>query len=166
MDGVENGMLRLNKRRFGLMIVDKACWVAVAIICCGLASCVSVIAHDEKAAAKSATEFAQAAFVARDYPKAHGLLAPRSQSDIPLDKLIEAIAKMHPKSFPTKVTAIEFEPIPGKKGMNIFVQGEGEGEEFFYRLVMEGDKTAGYRVTGLLRGNGPNPSTNKRPLTP
>jgi hypothetical protein len=159
-------MLKLNNRRFRLMIVDKGHCLAVAIICCGLTSCINVIAHDEKMAAKSAIEFAQTAFVARDYPKAHGLLAPRSQSDIPLDKLTEAIAKMHPKSFPTKVTATEFEPMPGQKGMNIFVKGEGEGEEFFYRLVMEGDKTASYRVTGLLRGNGPNPSTNKRPLTP
>jgi hypothetical protein len=127
------------------MTIDKPHWLAVAIICCGLASCISVIAHDEKAAAKSATEFAQTAFVARDYPKAHSLLTPRAQADIPLDKLTEVIAKMHPKSFPTKVTATEFEPMPGQRGMNIFVKGEGEGEEFFYRLVMERDNTA---VTG------------------
>jgi lactam utilization protein B len=146
------------------MFGTKTRWLATAITCCMLTSCMSVISHDEKAAAKAATEFAQTAFIARDYSKAHGLLATRSQSDIPIDKLTDAITKMHPKSYPSKVTATEYEPLPGQRGMNIYVKGDGDGEDFFYRLVMEGDATAGYRVTGLFRGNGPNPSTNKRPL--
>ena len=129
-----------------------------------LASCINVIAHDQKAAAKAATEFARTAFVVQDYAKAHGLMASRSQSYIPLDKLTQTIAKMHPKGYPTHVTATEYEPMPGQRAMNIFVKGEGGGEEFFYRLVMEGDVTTGYRVSGLYRGNGPNPSANKRPL--
>ena len=143
----------------------KARSTCVVITCCMLMSCVNVIAHDEKAAARAATEFARTAFVDRDYAKAHGLLATRSQSEIPTDKLTDAIARMHPKSYPSRVTATEYEPLPGRRGMNIYVKGDGDGEDFFYRLVMEGD-AAGYRVTGLFRGNGPNPSTNKRPLNP
>lgn len=162
--GLENRMHSLNGSRPGGRFAGKAHWLVVAITCCILTSCVTVIAHDEKAAAKAATEFAQTAFVARDYSKAHGLLASKSQSHIPIDKLTEAIAKMHPKSYPAKVMATEFEPLPGQRGMNIFVKGDGESEDFFYRLAMEGDVSSGYRVTGLFRGNGPNPSTNKRPL--
>jgi hypothetical protein len=135
-------------------------------ICCFMVSCVNVIVHDQNSAAKAATEFARTAFVDRDFTKAHGLLASRSKTYIPLDKLSETITRMHPKSFPSHVTATEYEPMPGQRGMTIYVKGEGEGEEFFYRLVMDGDSTSGYQVTGLFRGNGPNPSTNKRPLTP
>src|SRR6185312_6602552 len=142
------------------MVGIKGHWLAVAITCFILASCISVISHDENVAAKAATEFAQTAFVARDYAKAHSLLATRSQSDIPIGKLTDLIAKMHPKSYPSKVTATEYEPMPGQRGMNIYVKGDGDGEDFFYRLVMEGDAPSGYRVTGLFRGNGPNPSPN------
>ncbi len=145
-------------------VAGKTRWLATALTCCILTSCLNIIAHNEDDAAKAATKFAQTAFVARDYPKAHNLLASRFRSYISIDKLTETIAQMHPKSFPSKVTATEFEPMLGQRGMNIFVKGEGEGEDFYYRLAMEGDAPSSYRVAGLFRGNGPNPSTNKRPL--
>ncbi len=142
---------------------------AAAPACSALASCISAIAHDPTVAAKAAkaaTEFAQTAFVDRDYPKAHASMAPRARTAISLEKLTSTIPAMHPKAYPTVLAATEYEPIPGQQAMNIFVKGEGGGEEFFYRLAMEGDSGSGYRVAGFARGNGPNPSKNKRPLTP
>jgi len=124
-----------------------------------------VISHDEQAAAAAATQFAQTTFVKRDYASAHNLLSRAAQKQIPLDKLTEAIAKMHPKSYPARVVATEFEPVPGQRGMYIYLKGDGDGEEFYYRLVVEGDAPTGYRVNGLFRGNGPHPSQNKRPLS-
>lgn len=138
--------------------------LAVSIVLCSLPSCVSVIAHDEKAAAKVATQFAQTAFVDRDYSKAHSLMSSSVAQQITSDKLSETIAKMHPKSFPTQLTATEFEPMPGQRGMMIYLKGTGDGEDFYYRFVMEGDASSGYRVSGLFRGNGTYPPSNRRPL--
>jgi len=146
------------------MVTSKVCVPVALAACCSLTSCVNAIAHDQKAAAKSADQFARTAFVSRDSAKAHGLLAPALAKRVPAEQLGEMIAKMHPKSFPSRVSAIEYEPMPGQRGMTIYLKGDGEAEEFHYRLVMEGDSPSGYRVTGLFRGSGPHPSTTKRPL--
>jgi hypothetical protein len=135
------------------------------VLLCGLStSCINIIAHDEMAAAKAATQFAEAAFVARDFSKAHGLLASRARSQIPIEKLSESITEMHPKQFPSSVVATEFEPVPGQHAMNIYLKGTGDGESYFYRLAMEGDAPSGYGVIGLYRSNGPPPPSNRRPL--
>ncbi len=151
------------------MLASTARGLAVLIACCTLTSCINVscinlIAHNPKAAENQATRFAQVAFVARDYATAHDLLSPAARQHIPKDKLSGTITAMHPKSFPSRVTATEYESVPGQRGMIIHLRGDGEGEDFYYRLLMEGDAPSGYRVSGLFRGNGPYPSTNKRPL--
>ena len=139
--------------------------IAAALACGGFAACVNVIAHDESAAAKAATQFAQVAFIDRDDTKARGLITPALAQQLPDGKLAEMVAKLHPKSFPARVAATEFEPHPGQRGMTIYLKGTGgDDEAFFYRLLMEGDAPSGYRVAGLYRGSGPHPSSNKRPL--
>jgi len=153
------------------MLASTTRVLALSVACCCLTSCVnlsctSFIVHNPKAAQKEATRFAQTAFVARDYATAHSLLSPAARQHIPKDKLSETIAAMHPKAFPSRVTATEYESVPGQRGMIIYLGGDGEDEDFYYRLLMEGDAPSGYRVSGLYRGNGPHPSTNKRPLKP
>ena len=138
--------------------------LAASIVVCSLPACVRVVVHDEQAAAKAATGFAQAAFVDRDYAKASGMLAPSLARQLPIDKFPEMVAKTHPNAFPAQVTATDSERMPGLRGITIYMKGSGGGEDFYYRMVMEGDATSGYRVAGLFRGNGPHPSTNKRPL--
>lgn len=73
---------------------------------------------------------------------------------------------MHPKTFPSRVSATEYEPMPGQKSMLIYLQGSGSGEEFYYRLVMAGDASSGYRVSGLYRGSQPYPPSKRHPLPP
>ena len=55
------------------------------------------------AAATAANQFAEAAFVSRDFPKAHTLLAPEAQQQVPVDKLTQVITEMHPETFPSRV---------------------------------------------------------------
>jgi hypothetical protein len=64
--------------------------------------------------------------------------------------------------YPISLTAEEFEPMPGQKGMNIFLYGENESEKFFYRLTMEGTTGMGYEVSGIYRGSGPYPPSKSR----
>src|SRR5258708_30348654 len=77
---------------------------------------IKIITHNQKQAAASAERFAQTAFLARDYEKAHGLLAEETRKKISADKLAEAIQKMHPAAkFPSEIKAIEYEPQPGQR---------------------------------------------------
>lgn len=134
------------------------------LACCILSSCVRVIEHNQTAAASAAEHFATTAFIKKDYPTAHGLLSPASRESIPLEKLAEQVDKMHPTVFPAEVKAIEYEPMPGQTAMQIYLKGSAEKEEFYYRLVMSGDRHSGYQVSGLWRGSGPYPPSARKPL--
>jgi hypothetical protein len=126
---------------------------------------IKIITHNQKKAADSAGRFAQTAFLAKDYKKAHGLLAEETRKKVSADKLAEAIQKMHPADkFPSEVKAIEYEPQPGQRAMNIYLKGTAGQESFYYRLYMVGDSVSGYEAAGLFRGSGPYPSKAKRPL--
>ena len=140
------------------------CRMVAAMVSFLLPSCISYIEHDETAAAKAATQFADAAFVDRDFAKAHKLATSEITQRFSDEGLADVVAKMHPDSFPTRVTATEFEPVPGQRGMFIYLNGEGDGPGFYYRFVMTGDKPSGYRVSGFFRGNAPYPPSSRRPL--
>lgn len=138
--------------------------LAVSIILGSLTSCVSIIHHDQDMAAEAARAFAQAAFVDRDDAKARELLSPSLARELTPGKFPEAIARLHPKSFPTRVKATDYEPMMGQRAMMIYLKGANDEEDFHYRFVMEGDSTSGYRVAGIFRGGGPHPPTSRRPL--
>ena len=137
----------------------------VAPFCCLSISCgISVIAHDEQAAANSAAKFADLAFIRSDYSGARALLAPQLEQATAGDKLAAEVGKMHGGGRPSEVKAIEFEPLRGQRAMNIYLKGKRGDEEFFYRLLMLGDRGAGYKVGGLWRGSGPYPPSARKPL--
>jgi hypothetical protein len=148
------------------MLMGRVLPIAIASICSLLFSCVRMISHDERAAATTAADFAQRAFVARDFPSAHALLSSQVRSALSVDGLAKEAAKMHGESSPSNIKAIEFEPLPGQTAMYIYLVGSGGGQQFFYRLAMEGDKNTGYLVSGFFRGNGPYPSKSKLSLPP
>lgn len=128
--------------------------VAIAL----LANCSgSVISHDEDMAAKSAIHFAKVAIVQHDIQNGYSLLSENIKKSTPIEKYSEVLTQMHPASYPLSLTADEFEPIPGQRGMNILLHGENGAEQFYYRLTMEGTAGTGYKVAGLYRGNGPYP---------
>ena len=125
----------------------------LALGCGSLASCgVGVIAHDPQAAAKTAAKFADLAIVRSDYPAAHAMLTKPLQETLSADKLADEIAKFHPTSRPSEIAAIEFEPIPGQRAMNIYLKGSRGEEAFYYRIRMLGDAGSGYKVDFVGRG--------------
>jgi hypothetical protein len=128
-----------------------------------LISCtITAIYHDEDMAAKSAIEFAGLAFVKQDIQKSYTLISDNAKTTVSLEKHSQALSKMHPSLHPISLTAEEYEPILGKKGMNVFLYGENGSEKFFYRLIMEGTAQTGYKVFGIYRGNGPYPPSKLR----
>ena len=131
----------------------------------GLMGCAESINHDEVLAGRRAVEFAQVAFVKHDIENGYALLSDGTKRYVSLEKFKEVLSRLHPKTFPTSVTASEYEPMFGEKAIYIYLVGENSGEHFYYRLTMEGTATNGYRVLSLDRGCGPySPSNRKQPF--
>jgi len=119
----------------------------------GLLGCAGKAAHDEALAAKRALEFAEAVFVQNDIEKGYRLLSDGARRYVPIEKFKETVTRMHPKGYPTSVTATEFEPMPGgEKAIYIFLTGDGPGDRFDYTLTLEGSRATDYRVSTLERG--------------
>src|SRR4051812_2853496 len=110
-----------------------------------LNSCVSVIKHDQEVAAEKAIEFARVAIIDRDFVKASKLLPVERQGPASAKQLEDLITKIHPTSYPTKVTAVEYEPMPGQKAIKLFLVGENnQNETFYYTFVLTGTVDEGY----------------------
>ena len=122
----------------------------------------SVIIHDENSAAQEAARFAFTVFVRQDASGGYSLLADTAKKQLSFEQFRAVNAKLHPSTFPTRVVATEFEPIPGQEALNIFLFGEGENEKFYYRIPVEGSLNEGYKVSGMYRGNGPYPPSSLR----
>lgn len=150
----------------GPLIKPRAVKIFLAVICCILVAyfSVNVISHDPRSAARTAENFADLAFVKHDIASALVELSPEFQRDMSEGELTALIAKMHPASRPAEVRAIEFEPLPGQKAMNIYLKGSDADEAFFYRFLMVGAKETGYKVGGFWRGSGPYPPSPRKPL--
>jgi hypothetical protein len=115
-------------------------------------------------AAIEAVRFARAAFIERNYDRAHGMLPPETDLQFTSNKLKEMVEGMHPTGYPSVVTATDYEPILGQRAMIIYLYGENDEEKFYYRLTMSGTQENGYRVYQLYRSKEPYQSNMKRPL--
>mgnify|MGYP001614693691 CR=1 FL=1 len=120
----------------------------------GLMGCAASINHDEVLAGRRAVEFAQVAFVKHDVENGHALLSDSTKRRVSLEKFKEVLSRLHPKAFPTSVTASEYEPMLGEKAIYIYLVGENSGEHFYYRLTKEGTATTANWLLSLDRGSG------------
>jgi hypothetical protein len=129
-----------------------------------VASCISVnvISHDEQQAAKAAYDFANLAFVGKNEAEAYRSTAQDFQENHSEDDFNKLVQQMHEKGYPSQVLATEYQPIPGTETMSIFLIGGNPNENFYYRLVMEGTASSGYKVAGIFRGSGPYPKPEER----
>jgi hypothetical protein len=139
----------------------------IGLLTLALASCAGTVKHDETLAAKRAIEFAQFVFIDKNFAKGYELLSDGGKRHLSLEKFKETLTRMHPRSFPTKVTATEFQPMPGEKAIWIYLAGQNAEEQFQYRLTMEATDTGDYRVltfdTGVV-GRMFSPLSEKQPF--
>jgi hypothetical protein len=122
--------------------------------------------HDPVEAAATAEEFADAAFVHREVDRAYKLMSPGTTAEVTPGDLASLLGQMHPSGSPGAERAVEFQRLPGFRGMNIYLVGESGGATFYYRLLMTGTADDGYAVAGLFRGTGPYPQPEQRDLLP
>jgi hypothetical protein len=116
------------------------------------ASCAETIKHDEKLAGRRAIEFAQAVLINKNFDKGYELLADGGKRHIPAEKFIESMQRLHPRGFPTRVTAKEYEPMPGENAMWIYLVGQNSEDQFQYRVTVEATGNGDYKVLNIDNG--------------
>ena len=127
-----------------------------------LTACAESVKHDETLAAKQALEFGRVAFVEKNLDKGYDLLADGGRRHVPRDKFKQSLAAMHARDYPTKLAAVEYEPMADEKAIYIFVRGQNSENEFNYRLTMEGTASTGYKVLKIDQGTGFFTLSNKK----
>jgi hypothetical protein len=138
-------------------------WVLAALF----VGCAGSVQHDQDLAAKRALEFAKVVLIEKDFTRGHAMLGDSGKRHIPMDKLKQTIASMHPRGYPSKVTALEYEPMVGEKAIYIFLSGYTGEELIAYRLTLEGTAATDYKVLKIDQGTGfPTFSNQKRPFKP
>jgi hypothetical protein len=132
-----------------------------------LSNCAQSTPHDENLAAKRAIEFAQVTLINKNLDQGYELLAPGGKRHISLDKFKETVTRLHPRGFPTRVTAKEFQAMPGENAMWIYLTGQNSEDQFQYRLTMEATGNGDYKVLTLDSGTVGrlfSPLSEKKPL--
>ena len=129
-------------------------------------SCLYFNQHDPEMAAIEAIKFAKVAFVEKNFEKAHGLLPTEVDSKFTSEKLKEMIVGMHPADYPYEITATDYEIVPGKKSIYIYLYAENEKEKFYYCLTMGRTSNTDYKVYELYRKMEPYQSSGlRKPLS-
>jgi hypothetical protein len=128
------------------------CFPLICTLCALVASCAKTTQHDEQLAAKRAIEFAQVTLVDGNSDKGYDLLAAGGKRYISREKFKESVARLHPRGLPTKVTAKEYQPMPGEPAIWIYLVGQNSEEQFQYRFTMEATGNGDYRVLTLDSG--------------
>lgn len=94
--------------------------LVLILLSLGCAS-VRVLNHDPSKAAIEAENCADVAFKQYNPQKAFDTLSDKMKKYYSMDEFTSTIAKMHPTGYSSKVSALEYEPIPGEPAMNIYL---------------------------------------------
>ena len=147
-----------------LNLIRVKAFCSSIVITIALSGCLQVnkFNHQPTMAGAKAQQFANAAFVQRDFPAAYNQLSQAMRKQLSFEQFTDLLSKMHPSKYPSSVQATDYEPLMGQRGMNIYLVGHNDDQQFHYRFFMEGTKETDYTVGGLWRGDGPYPPSNMR----
>jgi hypothetical protein len=135
-------------------------WIFIFMV---TTSCPKPIDHDPVLAGKKAVEFVRLAFVRQNDENAYALLSDSTRRYVPLDKFKETLSRLRPGTRPSKITATEYEPMPGEKAIYVYVVvGENPDRQSDYTVTMEGTASTDYRVSKITRGVSYIPSTTEK----
>lgn len=154
----------MSKKRLILAIGGGALlWAVVIAAATGtLSFSVNTWHHSPAMAGEAAQVFAEVAFVNDDADRAYSLVNPEIEAEMTAQDFAAFLTQMHRTGRPATVDATEYQPLPGYRGMNVYVEGSADSTDFYYRLLMEGTSSSGYRVTGFWRGSRPYPNPQDR----
>jgi hypothetical protein len=123
-----------------------ACLLTVA----WLTGCAESTKQDENLAAQRAIEFAGIVLVNKNFDQGYQLLSDGGKRHISLAKFKETMARLHPRGFPTTVTAKEYQAMPGENALWIYLNGQNP--EMHYRVTMEATASGDYKVLTIDSG--------------
>ena len=157
-----NPRWRLKRANFSLA------WIYGACICLSLLTgCAKSIHHDEKLAAQRALEFARIVLIDKNADRGYELLSANGKRHVPLDKFKQTVAAMNARGYPTRVSATDYEPMPGEQAIYIYLRGQNGDEQTQYRVTLEGSSADDYRVLKIDQGSAfPTFSNQKRKFDP
>jgi hypothetical protein len=115
-----------------------------------LTGCAKSTKQDESVAAQRAIEFARIVLVNKDFDQGYELLSDSGKRHISPAKFRETMIRLHPRGFPTGVTAKEYQPMPGENALWIYLSGENP--EIHYRMTMEATASGDYKVLTIDNG--------------
>lgn len=158
---------RHDKRRQSIASRSGAFCLCALVAVALMTGCAASIKHDQTLAAKRALEFARIALIDKNFDKAYEMLSDGGKRHVPSDKFKQSLASMHPRGYPSKLTAVEYEPMAGEKAIYIFLKGQNSEEQFGYRITLEGSADSDYRVLKVDQGSGfPTLSNQKGSFNP
>ena len=123
---------------------------ALLVTVLGLAGCAESPKQNENLAAQRAVEFAGIVLVNKDFDRGYELLSDGGKRHISLAKFKETMIRLHPRGFPTNVTAKEYQPMPGENALWIYLNGQNP--EMHYRVTMEATASGDYKVLTIDSG--------------
>jgi hypothetical protein len=123
-------------------------WAAVAAL---VFACADKFEHDPRTAAKRAEEFAQVVFVRQDFDNGYAMLSESGKRYVPPEKFKETVTKSHPRNYPARISATDYEPMPGEQAIYVYLSGDNAGEQFNYTLTLQGTAASDYKVTRFSR---------------
>jgi hypothetical protein len=131
------------------------------IVSAGFGCSLKYYNHDASSAGKTALRFSDFAFVQRDFKSAYDLITHDKPGSVSDEQLANLVRGMHPNNdYPTKVSLDEYEVVPGKPIIFIYLSGSYPDKKIYYLIVTEGQKGIGYKVTELYRSDDPFPTTS------
>ena len=121
---------------------------SIAVVC----ACTESYDHDPKLAAARAEDFARTTFVDRDSDKGYEMLSDSGKRYVSPEIFKETVVKSHPRSYPARINATDYERMSGEKAIYIYLNGDNGAENFHYTVTLHGTAASGYKVTRFTRG--------------
>jgi hypothetical protein len=88
----------------------------------------------------------------KNFDQGYDLLSDGGKRHISLAIFKETMTRLHPRGFPTRVTAKEYQPMPGENALWILMTGQNDEDQFQYRFTMEATASGDYKVLSLDSG--------------
>jgi hypothetical protein len=90
------------------------------------------------------------------------MLAESGKRYVPLEKFRDTVLKSHPRAYPSRIAAVDYEPMTGEKAIYIYLSGDNSGEQFNYTVTLDGTAATDYKVVRFSRGG--SAGSSRQPL--
>ncbi len=142
-----------------------AYWAVVAflILLAGCGPRLTVVVHDQNAAADVAREYVRLGLVEGNASSAHQLMTPVARKEVPVEELATRMSGAPGYRETHFVEAVLYESRSGKEAIGIYLTCDGPKGAVNYLVVLEGDMESGYQVADLrFLADAPTPSAQQK----